>query len=227
MGCAVGLGCGKGEDPDPVLPTSEKESIGLVVAVPVVVGRVGWLVGIKNVGTGVAVVLEKVGVDGGGAADLKKLGTTVLAVLVEGSGFVVGTDKVVVVGLEKKLGNAFCAGTGFEAAGVWVGTANRFFAGSLVSVAVTLVIGFDCTEAMEAGVDKHGIVVLVVGVVIAGAGTGAGDGFFLSSAAFCVSRSFCLIFNIASASISCFSHFENDLTCFNRGESKPTATRLL
>lgn len=78
-------------------------------------------------------------------------------------------------------------------------------------------------EAAEAGVDKPGVVmVAVVEVVVVGLNETAG---FLSSVTFW-SWSFCLIFDIASASISCFSHFENDLTCFNRGESRLTVAGL-
>ena len=156
-----------------------------------------------------------------GAVGLKKPDTALVA-LVEGSGFGVGIGRVVEVGLAKKLGTAGSAGVGtvVEDVGAGVGVTNRFFVGSLVSVVVVVAAGtgFGCMEAAEAGVGKDGIVELVV-VAEAGAGVGSGEGFF-SSAAFFVSWSFCLIFDIASASMSCFSHFENDLTCFNLGESK-------
>ena len=85
-----------------MLPTLGKANIEFVVeVVPVVVGA-GWLWGNENVGTGVVVGLEVVVVGGAGAVGLKKLGTVVVVVVVEGSGFVV----VVVAGLAKKLGTA-------------------------------------------------------------------------------------------------------------------------
>jgi hypothetical protein len=172
------------------------------------------------VGLGVAVI------GGTGAAGLTKPGIAVLVVVVEGSGFVAGVGKVVVAGLAKKFGTVGGAGTGrmVEGVGTDVGVANRFLAGSLVSVTVVApVVGFDCAEVAGVGVDKLGVVVLLVEMVVAGARVREG---FLISTTFFVSWSFCLIFDIASASISCFSHFENDLTCFNRGESKPTAAGL-
>ena len=198
---------------------------GFVVEVLLVLGGVGWFVGIGNACIRVAVVLEAVVVDCGRATGLgKKLGTVEPVVVVEGSDFVAGAGEIVMVGLAKKFGTAGWEGTGtvFEDVGVGAGTAKRFFGGSLIPVAVASVGGFDCVEAKEAGVDKVGIGALAVEVVV----VGVGEGFFSCSEAFFVSWSFCLIFDIASASISCFSHFENDLTCFNRGESKPTAAGL-
>lgn len=177
MGCSAGLGAGKREDPNPVLPMPGKANVDFVVKAPVVVAGVGWVVGIENVGTVVVVVLEVVVIDGWGAADLKKLGTVVLVVVVEGSGFVVGT------GLAKKFVAAGCAGTG--TVGVGVGVAKWIFEGSLVPIVVTSVPGFGCVEATEGGVGKLGIVVLVMEVVVAG--TGTGEGFFPTSAAFFVS----------------------------------------
>ena len=149
LGCSAGLSAEKGEGPEPVLPMPGKVNIGFVVGVPVV--GVGWVIGIENVGAGVAIV-----VDGGGTAGLeKKLGTAVLVVVTEGSGFVAGAG--VVVGLAKKFGIAGCtgAGTAVEGVGTGVDVVNKFFAGSLVSVVgVLLVTGFGCVGAAEAGVVK-------------------------------------------------------------------------
>ena len=111
--------------------------------------------------------------------------------------------------------------------GATVGVANEFFAGSLVSVVVVVpVVGFGCAGTAEVGVNELGVVALVIEVVVTSLGgiATAGEGFFCSVPFW--SWNFCLIFDIASASISCFSHFENDLTCCNRGESKPTAAGL-
>ena len=209
-----------------MLPALGKANVGFVV--PVVGPGAGWLVGKENVGAGVAMGLEVTVVGGAGVAGLvKKLGIVVFVAVVEGSGFVVGAGVVVAAGLAKKFGTVDWAGAGtvVEGVGVAVGVANKFFAGSLVSVVVVVpVVGFGCVEA---GVNKLGVVALAVEVVIAGLGriARARGGFFSPSVPFW-SWSFCLIFDIASASISCFSHFENDLTCFNRGESKPTAAVL-
>ena len=185
LDCSTGLGAVKSEGPDPVLPTLGKANVGFVVegVVPVVVTGAGWLVGNENVCAGVAVGLEVVVAGGTGVTGLeKKLGTAVLLV-VEGPGFVVEGGMVVVAGLAKKFGTADCvgAGTEFEDVGTGVGAANKFFAGSLVSVvAVVPVVGFDCVEVAEVGMDKLGVV--VVEVVVAGAG--AGEGFFSSSLIF-------------------------------------------
>jgi hypothetical protein len=186
LGCSAGLCAGKSEGPDPVLPTPGKANTGFAVEVLLVVEGVGWFVGIGNVGTDVAVVLEVTVVDCGGTAGLeKKLGTVVPAAVVEGSDFMVGVGKVVVAGLAKKLGTAGCAGTGtvLEDVGVGVGAMKMFFVGSLVSIVVEFVGGFVCVEVIEAGVDKVGVVMLMVEVMIAG----AEEGFFSCSAAFFVS----------------------------------------
>ena len=174
-----------------MLPTLGKVNVGLVVGVvPVVVTGVGWLVGNENVGTGVAVGLEVVVVGGAGVAGLeKKLGTAVLVVVVGGSDFTGEAGVVVVAGLVKKLGTADCAGA--ETVVEDAGTANKFFAGTLVSIAVIPVVGFGCVEAVEVGVNKLGVVALAVDAAvvglneIAGTGAGAGEGFFSSSMTFC------------------------------------------
>ena len=104
MGCSTGFGAEKSEGPDPVLPIVGKANIGFV---GLVVAGVGWLVGKENVGVGLAVGLEVVVVCGaGGVGLLKKLGTVVLVVVVEGSGFVVGVGIGVTPGLVKKFGTA-------------------------------------------------------------------------------------------------------------------------
>jgi hypothetical protein len=167
LGCSTGLGAGKSEDPDPVLLAPGKANTDFV---PAVVG-LDWFVGNENVGTGVAVELEVVVVDGdetGGSE--KKLGTGVLVAVAEGSSFVAGAGGVGVAGLVNKLGTTGGAGTGTVVEGV--GAANGFFAGSFVSVVVVAPIaGFKCVENAETGVDKLGVVVVV-------AGAGEGDGFF-------------------------------------------------
>jgi len=188
LGCSTGLGVANSEGPDPVPPTLGKANVDFVVeVVPVVLGGIGWLVGNENVGAGVAVRLEVVIVGGAGAGGLeKKLGTAELVAVMESSGFVVEAGTVVVAGFVKKLGAGGCAGAGrvVEVVGAGVGVANKFFEGSLVSV---VVVGFGCVEAAEAGVNKPGVAVLVIEVVIVGlseiAGAGAGEGF-LSSATF-------------------------------------------
>lgn len=169
MGCSTGFGA-KSDGPDPVLPTLGKANVGFVV--PVVVAGVGWLVGKENVGAGVAVGLEVVVGGGAGTAGLvKKLGAVVLVAVVEDSGFEIGVGTVVVAGLAKKFGTADWAGAGtvVDGVGAAVGVANKFFAGSLVSVVVVavLVAGFGCVEG---GVNKLGVVTLVVGMVVTGLG---------------------------------------------------------
>lgn len=116
----------------------------------------------------------------------KKLGTVVLVVVTEGSGFVAGAGGVVVVGLAKKFGIAGCTGVGtvVEGVGTGVGVVNKFFAGSLVSVIVgVLIAGFGCVGAAEAGVVKLWTAVGVVEVVTR-VGAGEGEGFFSSSTTF-------------------------------------------
>lgn len=168
-----------------MLPTLGKANIGFVV--PVVVVGVGWLVGKENVGAGVAVGLEVVVVCGaGGVGLLKKPGTVVLVAMVEGSGFVIGAGMVVAPGLAKKFGTADWTGAGgtvVEGVGAAVGVANRFFAGSLVSTVVVVpVVGFGWVGTAEVGVNKLGVVALVVEVVVASLGgiVKAGEGFFSS-----------------------------------------------
>jgi hypothetical protein len=168
-----------------VLPTRGKANISFVV--PAVVAGVGWLVGKENVGAGVAVGLEVVVVvcGAGGVGLLKKLGAVMLVAVVEGSGFVIGAGMVVAPGLAKKFGTADWAGAGtvVEGVGAAVGVANRFFAGSLVSVVVVVpVVGFGCVGTVEVGVNKLGVVTLVVEVVVASLGgiVRAGEGFFSS-----------------------------------------------
>lgn len=144
---------------------------------------IGWVVGIENVGTGVAVVLEVGVVDGGGMAGLeKKFGTVVLAVVFVGSGFGVGTRGVGVAGLAKKFGTAGCAGAGtvIEGVGAGAGVANKSFAGPLASVVA--VVDFGCAGTVETGMDKLGVAVAVVGT-----GVGDGEGFFSSFTTFFVS----------------------------------------
>jgi hypothetical protein len=131
--------------------------------------------------------LEVVVVGGAGVTGLeRKLGTTVLATVVGGSGFMVEAVAVVGDGLAKKFGTADCAGAGTV---VDAGAANKFFAGSFVSVVVVVpVVGFGCVGAVEGGVNKVGVMVLVVEVAglneIAGAGVEAVGGFFSSSVTF-------------------------------------------
>ena len=128
-------------------------------------------------------------VGGAGVTGLgRKLGTTVLVVMVGGSDF---TVEAVAAGLAKKLGTADCAEVGTVDVGVGVGVANTFFAGSLVSILVVVipVVGFSCVEVAERGVNKLGVVVLVLEVVaglneIAGAGVKVCEGFFSSSVTF-------------------------------------------
>ena len=177
LGCSTGLGAAKSEGPDPVLPTLGKAKVDFVAGVVsgLVVG-VGWLVGNVNVDAGAVVGLEVVG--GAGVTGLeKKLGTValVVVVVVSGSGFVVEAG-IVAAGLAKNRGAAGCTGAGtvVEDVGAGVGAANKFFAGSLVSVAVVVpVVGFGCVEATEVGWGRgtggrEGVV---------GAGAGAGEGF--------------------------------------------------
>jgi len=168
-----------------VLPTLGKANIGFVV--PVVVAGVGWLVGRENAWAGVAVGLEAVVVCGaGGVGLLKKLGTVVLVAVVEDSGFVVGVGIVVGPGLAKKFGTADWAGVGtiVEGVGAIVGVANKFFAGSLVSVVVVgvPVVGFGCVGTADVGVNELGVVALVVEVAVVSLGgiARAGGGFFCS-----------------------------------------------
>lgn len=184
LGCSTGLGAGKSEGPDPVLPTLGKANVGFVA--PVVVVGDGWLVGKENVGAGVAVGLEVVVVCGaGGVGLLKKLGTVVLVAVVEGSGFVIGAGVVVAPGLAKKFGTADCAGAGtvVEGVGAAVGLANKFFTGSLFSVVAVSVVGFGCVGTAEVGVNKLGVVALVTEVVVVSLGgiVRAGEGFFSSA----------------------------------------------
>ena len=123
--------------------------------------------------------LEVVVVGGARVVGLGKMGTVAL-VVVEGSGFTVG----VVAGLAKKLGTVGCAGAGtVEDVGAGVGIANGFFGGSLVSVVNVVVpgVGFGCVGATETGVNKVGVVMVVVEVVVAGLSEIAG---FLSSVTF-------------------------------------------
>src|SRR6201999_3470131 len=102
----------------------------------------------------------------GGVGLLKKLGIVVLVAMAEGSGFVVGVGTFVGPGLAKKFGTAGWAGPGtVEDVGATVGVANGFFTGSLISVVVVVVVpvvGFGCVETAEVGVNKLGVVVLVI-----------------------------------------------------------------
>ena len=111
-------------------------------------------------------VVLAVVVGGVGAVGSKKPGTTTLVVSMEGSGFRVEAGRVVEAGLARRFGSAGSAGVGtaVEDVGTGVGVTNRFFVGSLVSVVVVVAAGagFGCMEAAEAGVDKAGIVELVV-----------------------------------------------------------------
>ena len=156
-----------------MLPTLGKANVGFVVAV-VVVG-VGRVLGEENVGGRIVV---------GGVGMVKKLGTIGLVAVVEDSGFMVGAGTVVAPGLAKKFGTAgwVGAGTVVEGVGATVGVANKFFAGSLVSVVVVVVpvVGFGCVGTAEEGVNKLGVVALVAEVVIASLGgiARAGEGFF-------------------------------------------------
>ena len=191
MGCSTGLGTAKNEGLDAVLPPVGKANVDFVVAevVLAVVTGVGWLVGNENVGAGVAVGFEVLVVGGARVGGLvKKLDATVLAAIVEGSGFEVEVGMVVVAGLAKMLGTAGCVGAGTEAedAGTGVGVENKFLAGSLVSVVVvTSVVGFGCEGAARVGVNKLGVVAVIEGVVAGLNETaGAGGGFFSSSVTF-------------------------------------------
>jgi hypothetical protein len=171
LGCSTGLGAAKSEGPGPVPPTLGKANVDFVVeVVPVVVTGVGLLVGNENVGAGAAVGLGVVVVGSAGVTGLeKKLGTAVLVAVEEGSGFVVEVGVVVGVDLAKKLGVAGCAGTGTvtEGVGAGVGVANKFWAGSLASGFIVVLVGFDC-EVAEGRVNKLGVVVLVVEAVVGG-----------------------------------------------------------
>jgi len=155
-----------------VLPTLGKANVGFVVAVVV---------------AGVCRVLREENFGGrsvGGVGMVKKLGTIGLVAVVEDSGFMVGAGTVVAPGLAKKFGTAgwVGAGTVVEGVGATVGVANKFFAGSLVSVVVVVVpvVGFGCVGTAEEGVNKLGVVALVAEVVIASLGgiARAGEGFF-------------------------------------------------
>lgn len=54
-----------------------------------------------------------------------------------------------------------------------VGATNKFFAGSLISdVVVVLVAGFGSVETTGTGVDKLGV------AIVTGVGAGDGEGFF-------------------------------------------------
>ena len=180
-----------------MLPTLGKVNTDFVVeVVSGLVAGVGWLVGNENVGPEVVEGLEVVVVGGAGVTGLGgKLGTAALVVVVGGSDFTMEGVAVVVAGLAKKLGTAGCARAGTVVdVGVGVGVTNKLFVGSLVSVvvvavAVVPVVSFGCVEAVEGGVNKLGVVVLVTEVVaglneIAGAGVEADEGFFPSSITF-------------------------------------------
>lgn len=186
LGCSAGLGIRNGEGPEVLPPTPGKANIGFVVPVPGVVAGVGWVTRVGNVDIGFVVVLETLVVVCGGTGGLaKKLGAVLVAV-VEGSDFVAGVGGVGVAGLTKKFGTTGCVGVGTLLAGVviGVGVANKFFAGSFVSVIPVAIFG--CVGTAGAGADKLGVVVLAL-VVVTGVGAGDGESFFSSSAAFFVS----------------------------------------
>lgn len=190
MGCSTGLGTAKSEGPDPVLPTLGKAKVDFVVEV--VSGLMEGVDWSENVSAGAAVGLGVVVVGGAEVTGLeKKLGTAVLVAMVRGPGFAAEAGMVVVAGLAKKLGTADCVEVGTVVDDVCVGVdvTSKFFAGSLISVVVAvLVVGFGCVEVVEGGVNKLGAVVLMVEVVVVGlneiVGAGAGEGFFSSAATF-------------------------------------------
>lgn len=159
--------------------------------------------------------------DGVLLAFAKKLGT-------DGPVAGVGTGVAAVVGAAEGFPKFSADGAGAVVVGAGVPKPNDFgasFAGGAAATGVKPGVGLNSAGLLEftkkLGTGAADGVADSVGAEIWGIA-----GLFCSSVTFFCSCNLCLIFDIASASKSCFSHFEYDLECFSLGLSGLAAIGL-